>query len=552
MATQTESGTQQDRVVGRAFTMRLDPHGRPTAGTVRLSCSGAACADQRFPSTAEGRRAAVEHVKLHVARVRTGGGPRGHAYCACLAGGCAWHVADPDASTGRHGGTRPAAVTGAVRCGGPVVLAVYADRAGRLWRLAETCARCAAATPGCQVLAHAVPTARTAPAAADQVGGKPTAQEERAGGTVAAQGVAAAFSDRTPSPTTAPSSPTAEPAMPGARTATPAATSQSPTRWGKIAQRIVPSNLQPDSLRAELIELGDAFRAHQQRPEPDHALLAELQERKARAFDLWANVTGDANLRLDAQRARQAAQTERETHRNRTAYVPDGTDGQREVVVERLLTRQQAACARTVLDYVAAHAPHHDPQVHLAVLMLTLRTARTGTGNVTGQDLTGWLADDTERVLEQLVAVDWLRLPGAVTEALASRPESPALVTVPSLLPRDPYPFTFGKSTRPKISGWAQKTVGDRKLRKKKTGAATRLLALYTAAHIHPDGHLGHGEAGGIPLQAAAAFCALPVDQLGERVDLLVAADWLSDAGTADGLLRGRLAERAWPLGGLL
>ncbi|ARF83375.1 hypothetical protein ACIG0C_30125 [Kitasatospora aureofaciens] len=548
---QAETGTQQERVMGRAFTVRLDPYGRPTAGTVRLSCSAAACADQRFPSTAEGRRAAVEHVKLHVARVRTGGGPRGNAYCACLAGGCAWHVADPDASAGRHGGARPTAVAGAVRCGGPVVLAVYADRAGRLWRLAETCARCAAATPGCRVLAHAVPTACTAPAAADQAGGKPTAQEERANST-AGLSVAAAFSDHTLSPTTGSPSPTAAPAVPGARTAAPAKAPQSPKRWGKIAQRVVPSNLQPDSLRAELVELGDAFRDHQKRPEPDHALLAELQERKARAFDLWADVTGDANLRLEAQRARQAAQTERETHRNRTAYVPDGTDGQREVVVERLLTRQQAACARTVLDYVAAHAPHHDPQVHLAVLMLTLRTARTGTGNVTGQDLTGWLADDTERVLNQLVAADWLRLPGTVTEALASRPESPALVTVPSLLPRDPYPFTFGKSTRPKLSGWAQKTVGDRKLRKKKAGAATRLLALYTAAHTRPDGRLGHPEDGGIPLQAAAAFCALPVEESSEHAAQLVAADWLTEADTADGLLRGRLAERVWPLGGLL
>ncbi|MET9183000.1 hypothetical protein ABZX88_33055 [Kitasatospora aureofaciens] len=311
-------------------------------------------------------------------------------------------------------------------------------------------------------------------------------------------------------------------------------------------------NLEPEALRTELIELGDAFRDHQKRPEPDHALLAELQERKARAFDLWADVTGDTNLRQEAQRARQAAESNWETHRNRTAYVSGGPDGEREVVVERLLTRQQAACARTVLDHVATHAPHHDAQVHLAVLMLTLRTARTGTGNVTGQDLTGWLQDDTERVLDQLVAADWLRLPGTVAEALASRPESPTVVTVPSLLPRAPYPFTFGKSTRPKLSGWAQKAVGDRKLRKKKAGAATRLLALYTAAHTRPDGHLGHPEDGGIPLQAAAAFCAVPVEEISEHAGQLVATEWLTEADTADTLLRGRLAARVWPLGGLL
>ncbi|MGW3044374.1 hypothetical protein ACWC9T_31000 [Kitasatospora sp. NPDC001159] len=549
MATQAETGTQQERVVGRVFTVRLDPYGRPTAGTVRLSCSGAACTDQRFPSTAEGRQAAVEHVKLHVARIRAGGGPRAHAYCACLTGDCAWHLADLDTIAGRRSGTRPTA--GAVRCGGAAVLAVYADRTGRLWRLAETCARCAAATPGCRVLASAVPAARTTPAKAGPVSGKPVSAEEHSGGTNG-QDVAAAFSDRTPFPATEPPSPAAAAPVPGARAASPAEASRRSTRWGKIAQRIVPYDLEPEALRTELIELGDAFRDHQKRPEPDPALLAELQERKARAFDLWAAVTGDTNLRHEAQRARQAAQTSRETHRNRTGYVSGGPDGEREVVVERLLTRQQAACARTVLDHVAAHAPHHDAQVHLGVLMLTLRTARVGTGNVTGQDLTGWLQDDTERVLEQLVAADWLRLPGTVAEALASRPESPTVVTVPSLLPRDPYPFTFGKSTRPKLSGWAQKTVGDRKLRKKKTGTATRLLALYTAAHTRPDGRLGHPEDGGIPLEAAAAFCALPIEEITEHAGLLVAADWLTEADTADGLLRGRLAERVWPLGGLL
>ncbi|WP_033820983.1 hypothetical protein [Kitasatospora sp. MBT63] len=548
MATQAETGTQEERVVGRVFTVRLDPYGRPTAGTVRLSCSGAACADQRFASTAEGRQAAVEHVKLHVARVRAGGGPRAHAYCACLTGGCSWHVADPDAVAGRRGQARP---TAAVRCGGPVVLTVYADRTGRLWRLTETCARCAAATVGCRVLANAVPAARTAPAEAGPVDGTPTTAEAHSGNTNR-QGVAAAFSDRNPSPATGSPSPAAAAAVPGARASSPAGTSRPVRRSGKIAQRIVPYDLEPEVLRIELIELGDAFRAHQKLPEPDLTLLAELQERKARAFDLWADLTGDTNLRQEAQRTRQAAQTSREMQGNRTGYVAGGPDGVSEVVVERLLTRQQAVCARIVLDHVAAHAPHHDAPVHLAVLMLTLRTARTGTGNVTGQDFTGWLQDDTERVLDLLVAADWLRLSGTVAEALASRPESPTVVTVPSLLPCDPYPFTFGKSTRPKLSGWAQKAIGDRKLRKKKAGPATGLLALYTAAHTRPDGRLGRAEDGGIPLAAAAAFCAVPVEDLAEHAALLVSADWLTEADIADGLLRGPLAERVWPLGGLL
>ncbi|MHA6757260.1 hypothetical protein [Streptacidiphilus sp. PAMC 29251] len=39
-------------------------------------------------------------------------------------------------------------------------MSVYTDRAGRLWRIAETCTRCAALIPDCQVLAAAVPPAR--------------------------------------------------------------------------------------------------------------------------------------------------------------------------------------------------------------------------------------------------------------------------------------------------------------------------------------------------------------------------------------------------------
>jgi hypothetical protein len=540
-----EAGTQQEYVVGRVWTVRLDPYGRPSSGMVRLSCSRPACPEQRFPGgSAAGRKAAVEHVNLHLARVRAGGGLRGGAFCACRAADCAWHTSGAVAEP--RSGARPTA--GAVRCGGPVVLTVYADRAGRLWRIAETCARCAAATPDCRVLDTATPQPRTVAAGTDRAAGEPAAQREPAGGTDAS-GLAAVFSDHHPSPAAgAPSSATAAPApVPGARGRAP----RRPKRWGKIAQRIVPYDLQPDALRLELIELGDAFRAYQQRAEPDLAVLAELHERKARAFRLWADASGDDSLHHEAERAEKAVQSTLEMHANRTGQFPgDTADGAQ--LVERLLSRQQAVHARIVLDHTAAHAPHPQAEVHLAVLMLTLRAARAGTGNVTGQDLTGWLQDDAEGVLERLVAADWLRLPGTVAEVLGSRPEDPTAFTVPALLPEQPRPFTFGKTTRARVSGWAQKIVGDRKIRKKKAGAATRLLALYTAAHSRPDGGLGHPEDGGLDLPRAAAFCALPFDQVAEQAELLVAAGWLTDADTADGKLRGQLAERVLPLSGLL
>ncbi|MFD8997760.1 hypothetical protein [Streptomyces abikoensis] len=313
----------------------------------------------------------------------------------------------------------------------------------------------------------------------------------------------------------------------------------------------MPRDLEPDTLRLELIKLGDEFRAYQQRTEPDLAVLATLHERKARAFSLWADVSGDSSLRHEAGRAEKAAQTTLEMHANRTGQPLGGTPGDGPVV-ERLLTRTQAASARTVLDYVAANSPHPEAEVRLAVLMLTLRSARAGTGNVTGQDLTGWLQGDAEQVVQRLIEADWLRLPGTVAELMASRPESPIAITVPTLLPEQPRPFAFGKTTRARISGWAQKVVSDRKIRKKKATAADRLLALYTAAHTRPDGRLGHAEDDGLRLDQAAVFCSLPPAQIAEHAELLVAAGWLAEADTTEDRLRGQLAERALPLGGLL
>ncbi|MCF2436009.1 hypothetical protein LV779_22885 [Streptomyces thinghirensis] len=116
-------------------------------------------------------------------------------------------------------------------------------------------------------------------------------------------------------------------------------------------------------------------------------------------------------------------------------------------------------------------------------------------------------AGDAERVLQQLVDAGWLRLPEDVSadDAVTSRPEEPTQITVPMLLPTEPRPFSFGKVTRARLSGWAQRVVGDRKLRKRKAGAATRLLAVYTAAHSRPDGRLGGAEDDGLGLDAVTS-----------------------------------------------
>ncbi|MFE9369678.1 hypothetical protein ACFYM2_07880 [Streptomyces sp. NPDC006711] len=548
---QVSSGELDDRVLGRTWTVRLDAAARGTAA-VRVSCSRPACLPERLPTAAAGRTNAVAHLKAHLKAIA---GPRPDAFCVCKAEGCQAHNLSRRDERPERGEPW--------RCGGPVVLAIVTDREGRWWRAMECCSRCAAATPGAKTVATAPPAPRKGNAADGS--GVPAAADRTRAGVAALEDTAVLFSDNANSASStarsgdpAPPPPRSGP-LPRARAATSASASPAAAAaprgtkpWGKIGQRTVPQNLRPDVLRVELIELGDAFRAYQQRAEPDLALLATLHERKARAFALWADVTRTEALREEAERAEKAARTTRAMHANRAHRPTCGDTDATGPQVEWLLTRGQAVHARAVLDHVQDHSPHPEAEVRLAVLMLTLRAARAGTGNVTGQDLTGWLAGDAEPVLERLVTGDWLRLSCTVAQALASRPEDAVAFTVPTLLPDRPRPFAFGKTSRSKISGWAQKAVGDRKLRKKKLGPATRLLALYAAAHSRPDGQLGPEQDGGLHLDRLSAFCALPAEEIGEQAELLVTADWFSEADTSQDRLRARLSERVLPLSGLL
>ncbi|MFE1250601.1 hypothetical protein [Streptomyces sp. NPDC058735] len=300
------------------------------------------------------------------------------------------------------------------------------------------------------------------------------------------------------------------------------------------------------SLRDELTELGGLFRAYQKRPEPDLALLADLQERKARAFLTWSDVSCDVTLRLEAQRAEQAAAVIRRQHQHRTGCFPDGD----EPGLARLLTvPAQWECVRSVLAHVAGHTPLPGAEARLLVLMLTLRTARTGTGNLVGQDVNALGLTDPEELVEQLTGCGWLSLPGTVGDLLASRPENPTPVTVPSVVPDEDgtSPFTFGRKTRPKLSGWAQRVVSDKKLRKAKAPAGARLLAVTLATWTDGVGRLGPGGRG-VALNALATRVPVGSGELRDLIDRLTAADWLTDAALTDTHLTGRLTERVLPL----
>lgn len=234
----------------------------------------------------------------------------------------------------------------------------------------ECCARCAAAHPTAKVVATAPAPDRPATGDAHRSGGTAPAPAASRAPSAAApattlSSIGPHFSHRAPEtavPQQAPASGSAQASRaaqasrsaPASRTARQARPARQRGRRGRIAQRFVPHELRPIALRDELTELGELFRAYQQRAEPDLAVLADLHARKAKAFFAWAEATGETALRLDAQRAEQAATTVRRQHLHRIGQAPDGEGP----VVARLLTASaQWDHARAVLAQVADHAP---------------------------------------------------------------------------------------------------------------------------------------------------------------------------------------------------
>nr|WSY48830.1 hypothetical protein OG999_00800 [Streptomyces sp. NBC_00886] len=105
--------------VRRIWTVEL----RPQAGGPTLVCPS--CTARTSPLQASSARsAALAHLACHA---RADALPTYLRSCQCRLQGCVWHP--------RHRG-----------CAGQVLLALTRDRSDRTWRLADTCAACAAAT----------------------------------------------------------------------------------------------------------------------------------------------------------------------------------------------------------------------------------------------------------------------------------------------------------------------------------------------------------------------------------------------------------------------
>ena len=119
--------------VPRTWTVELRPHhGRPVLYCPRCSPSGHAL------QATSARPAVLAHLARHA---RSDTLPAHLRTCQCHERGCRWHP--------RHRG-----------CAGPILLVLTREHGGRIWRLADVCAACAAATPH----AAAVPdTTLTAP-----------------------------------------------------------------------------------------------------------------------------------------------------------------------------------------------------------------------------------------------------------------------------------------------------------------------------------------------------------------------------------------------------
>lgn len=142
-----------------------------------------------------------------------------------------------------------------------------------------------------------------------------------------------------------------------------------------------------------------------------------------------------------------------------------------------LLTAQQGEAARALLSYVASlPLPGADPQ--LLAVVVTIRAARGGTGNLTGADLAALRLHDPREAVEALRGLGWQIGDGIFD----SGPDAPPVpVTVPDLARETDHPLPLGRQVRSRVSGWTTRALSAKPV--KKLPPAARLAALFAAAH---------------------------------------------------------------------
>ncbi|WP_420713382.1 hypothetical protein, partial [Streptomyces sp. NRRL WC-3549] len=145
-----------------------------------------------------------------------------------------------------------------------------------------------------------------------------------------------------------------------------------------------------------------------------------------------------------------------------------------------LLTAQQGEAARTLLSYVAS-LPLSGADAQLLAVVVAIRAAQKGVGNLTGQDLRSLRLTDAEGAVAAVTALGWQ----ARGDLIGGAPDIPVGIEVPGLVDGAERRLPFGKVRRSRVSGWTSRTLNAKPV--KKTPPAMRLAALYLAAHGKPD-----------------------------------------------------------------
>jgi hypothetical protein len=145
--------------------------------------------------------------------------------------------------------------------------------------------------------------------------------------------------------------------------------------------------------------------------------------------------------------------------------------------------------------------PLPSPDAQLLAVVVTIRAARGGVGNLTGADLSSLRLADPRGAVEAGRNLGW-----QLSDALFDGdPDTSVAVTVPDLAAEVGHPLPFGKQTRSRVSGWTTRTLAAKPV--KKTTPATRLAALYLAAYS--SSQLQGGIPAGLPETCRAALPGL-------------------------------------------
>ncbi|WP_405903111.1 hypothetical protein OG696_18750 [Streptomyces sp. NBC_00656] len=141
-----------------------------------------------------------------------------------------------------------------------------------------------------------------------------------------------------------------------------------------------------------------------------------------------------------------------------------------------LLTPRQGEAARELLSYVS-RLPLTTVDAQLLAVVVAIRAARAGVGNLTGTDLRSLRLDNPKQAVGELAAAGW-QVPASL---LDGDPDKPAAIIVPEMAPGPGHVLPLGKGTRSKVSGWAMRTRMAKPV--KKASPAARLAALFLAAY---------------------------------------------------------------------